>query len=114
MVTRTQSRSSDRSQSGRGGTGENRSGFSWGEGAAPMIAAAIGGAAIGIAANYGRKFITQAVSGVTGDWDEILTTEHKRTLAVIDKMLATDTRQTWKRSTMARQRTDMLDKHANE
>jgi len=114
MVTRTQSRSSNRSQSDRSGTGENRSAFSWGEGAAPMIAAAIGGAAIGIAANYGRKFITQAVSGVTGDWDEILTTEHKMTLAVFDKMLATDSSQTWKRSMMLMQLTHMLDKHAHE
>lgn len=114
MVTRTQSRSSNRSQSDRSGTGENRSAFSWGEGAAPMIAAALGGAAIGIAANYGRKFITQAVSGVTGDWDEILTTEHKMTLAVFDKMLATDASQTWKRSMMLMQLTHMLDKHAHE
>ena len=114
MVTRTQSRSSNRSQSDRSGTGENRSAFSWGEGAAPMIAAALGGAAIGIAANYGRKFITQAVSGVTGDWDEILTTEHKMTLALFDKMLATDASQTWKRSMMLMQLTHMLDKHAHE
>jgi hemerythrin superfamily protein len=114
MVTRTQSRSSNRSQSDRSGTGENRSAFSWGEGAAPMIAAALGGAAIGIAANYGRKFITQAVSGVTGDWDEILTTEHRMTLAVFDKMLATDASQTWKRSMMLMQLTHMLDKHAHE
>jgi hemerythrin superfamily protein len=74
----------------------------------------LGGAAIGIAANYGRKFITQAVSGVTGDWDEILTTEHKMTLAVFDKMLATDASQTWKRSMMLMQLTHMLDKHAHE
>jgi hemerythrin superfamily protein len=114
MVTRTQSRSPNRSQSDRSGTGENRSAFSWGEGAAPMIAAALGGAAIGIAANYGRKFITQAVSGVTGDWDEILTTEHRMTLAVFDKMLATDASQTWKRSMMLMQLTHMLDKHAHE
>jgi hemerythrin superfamily protein len=114
MVTRTQSRSPNRSQSDRSGTGENRSAFSWGEGAAPMIAAALGGAAIGIAANYGRKFITQAVSGVSGEWDEILTTEHRMTLAVFDKMLATDASQTWKRSMMLMQLTHMLDKHAHE
>lgn len=121
MATRTQSRSSNRSSSNRTGTGEsrgsgsgNRSAFSWGESAGPMIAAALGGAAIGMAANYGRKFITQAVSGVTGDWDEILTTEHKMTLAVFDKMLATDSSQTWKRSMMLMQLTHMLDKHAHE
>jgi hemerythrin superfamily protein len=122
MATRTQSRSSSQSNTSRGGSAENRrnsgseqrSAFSWGEGAGPMIAAALSGAAIGIAANYGRKFITQAVSGVTGDWDEILTTEHRMTLAVFDKMLATDASQTWKRSMMLMQLTHMLDKHAHE
>jgi hemerythrin superfamily protein len=122
MATRTQSRSSNQSNTSRGDSAENRSSsgserrsaFSWGEGAGPMIAAALSGAAIGIAANYGRKFITQAVSGVTGDWDEILTTEHKMTLAVFDKMLATDASQTWKRSMMLMQLTHMLDKHAHE
>ena len=54
MATRTQSRSSNRSTSGRGGSSRasnNRSAFSWGEGAGPVIAAAIGGIAIGMAAN---------------------------------------------------------------
>jgi hemerythrin superfamily protein len=79
-----------------------------------MIAAALGGAAIGMAANYGRKFLTQAVSGMTGEWDEILTAEHKMALAVFDKMLATDESQSWKRSMLLMQLTHMLDKHAHE
>ena len=108
MATRTQSRSSNRSSS------DNRSAFSWSEGAGPVIAAALGGAAIGFAANYGRKFITQAVSGLSGDWDEVLATEHDLTLAVFDKMLATDSSQTWKRSMLLMQLTHMLDKHAHE
>ena len=121
MATRTQSRSSSnrnsssesRSRGGSGGT-SNRSAFSWGEGAGPIIAAALGGAAIGFAANYGRKFITQAVSGISGDWDEVLATEHDMTLAVFDKMLATDSSQTWKRSMLLMQLTHALDKHAHE
>ena len=108
MATRTQSRSSNRSSS------DNRSAFSWSEGAGPVIAAALGGAAIGFAANYGRKFITQAVSGLSGDWDEVLATEHDLTLAVFDKMLATDSSQTWKRSMLLMQLTHALDKHAHE
>ena len=108
MATRTQSRSSNRSSS------DNRSAFSWSEGAGPVIAAALGGAAIGFAANYGRKFITQAVSGLSGDWDEVLATEHDLTLAVFDKMLATDSSQTWKRSMLLMQLIHMLDKHAHE
>jgi hemerythrin superfamily protein len=123
MATRTQGRQSNRSSSNRSsnsngtssrsGSG-NRSAFSWGEGAGPIIAAALGGAAIGFAANYGRKFITQAVSGVSGDWDEVLATEHDMTLAVFDKMLATDSTQTWKRSMLLMQLTHALDKHAHE
>jgi hemerythrin superfamily protein len=122
MATRTQSRQSSRSSSSRGSSGGNdrssggsnpRSAFSWGE-SGPIIAAALGGAAIGFAANFGRKFITQAVSGISGDWDEVLATEHDMTLAVFDKMLATDSTQTWKRSMLLMQLTHMLDKHAHE
>lgn len=119
MATRTQSRQSNRSSSNRSssnGTSRSsqRSAFSWGESAGPIIAAALGGAAIGFAANYGRKFITQAVSGLSGDWDEVLAAEHDLTLAVFDKMLATDSTQTWKRSMLLMQLTHMLDKHAHE
>jgi hemerythrin superfamily protein len=122
MATRTQSRTSNRStSSGRSSSSNrnrsdsnNRSAFSWGEGAGTVIAAAIGGAAIGLAANFGRKFITQAVTGISGDWDEVLATEHDMTLAVFDKMLATDSTQTWKRSMLLMQLTHALDKHAHE
>ena len=119
MATRTQSRQSNRSSSTRSRSGGNnrgsseRSAFSWGE-SGPIIAAALGGAAIGFAANFGRKFITQAVSGISGDWDEVLATEHDLTLAVFDKMLATDSTQTWKRSMLLMQLTHALDKHAHE
>jgi hemerythrin superfamily protein len=121
MATRTQSRSSNRT-SNRSGQGNDssssrnnqRSAFSWGESAGPLLAAGLAGAAIGIAANYGRKFVTQAVSGASGDWDEVLATEHDMTLAVFDKMLATDSSQTWKRSMLLMQLTHALDKHAHE
>lgn len=121
MATRTQSRQSNRTSStrssssnGRSGGSNQRSAFSWGESAGPIIAAALGGAALGFAANFGRKFITQAVSGFSGDWDEVLAAEHDLTLAVFDKMLATDSTQTWKRSMLLMQLTHMLDKHAHE
>jgi hemerythrin superfamily protein len=132
MATRTQGRQSNRSSSNRSSSGGSdrsgsssrssssnrssgsRSAFSWGGEAGPLLAAGLAGAAIGIAANYGRKFLTQAVSGISGDWDEVLATEHDLTLAVFDKMLATDSSQTWKRSMMLMQLTHMLDKHAHE
>ncbi|HEV2593599.1 MAG TPA: hemerythrin domain-containing protein [Sphingomicrobium sp.] len=123
MATRTQSRTSKRSSSGENRSSSdnrstnstgNRAAFSWSEGTGPMIAAALGGAAIGIAANYGRKFMTQAMTAIAGDWDEVLASEHKLTLAVFDKMLATDSTQTWKRNMLLMQLTHMLDKHAHE
>ena len=116
MATRTQNRTSNRnsSRSGQSGSSSDRSAFSWSDSAGPLLAAGLAGAAIGIAANYGRKFVTQAVSGITGDWDVVLSTEHDMTLAVFDKMLATDSSQTWKRSMLLMQLTHMLDKHAHE
>ncbi len=124
MATRTQNRSSkrsstnDRSRSSSDrndrSNGNKRSAFSWGGEAGPLIAAGLAGAALGLAANYGRKFVTQAVSGISGDWDQVLASEHDMTLAVFDKMLATDPSQTWKRSMLLMQLTHMLGKHAHE
>jgi hemerythrin superfamily protein len=107
MVTRTQSRTSNRSS-----LSENRGAFSWGEGAGPIIAAAIGGAAIGLAANFGRKAIIQGMEASIGDWDEILAAEHDETLAIFDKMLATDDSQTFKRRMLMTKLCYGLDKHA--
>jgi hemerythrin superfamily protein len=111
MATRTQGRSSNRSS--KGNSRRESSAFSWGESAGPLIGAAVAGAALGLAANFGRKFLTQAVSGVSGDWDEVLSTEHDMTEAIFDKMLATDSSQTWKRSMLLMQLTHALDKHAH-
>jgi hemerythrin superfamily protein len=106
-------RSTTRTSSGGGGNND-KSAFSWGEGAGPIIGAALAGAAFGIAANFGRKFMTQAMSGMSGDWDEVLATEHDMTLAVFDKMLATDETQTFKRTMLVKQLTHALDKHAHQ
>jgi hemerythrin superfamily protein len=121
MATRTQSRDSNRSSSGRSGSSDNtrsrsgsRSAFSWGEGAGPIIAAALGGAAIGFAANYGRKALMQGMEAATGDWDEILAAEHDMALAVFDKMLATDQSQTFKRKMLFMKLCHALDKHAHQ
>jgi hemerythrin superfamily protein len=116
MATRTQSRTSNRSSSseGRSRGGSSRSAFSWGEGAGPIIAAAIGGAALGFAANYGRKAIMQGMEASLGDWDEILTAEHDEALAIFDKMLATDETQTFKRKMLFMKLCHALDKHAHE
>ena len=120
MATRNQNRSSNRSTSSsstmredRSGTKSNRSAFSWGENAGPLLGAALAGAAIGFAANYGRKALMQGMEAATGDWDEILTAEHQMALGIFDKMLATDETQTFKRKMLFMKLCHALDKHAH-
>lgn len=127
MATRTQSRSSSSNRTGTRGTsrggGNNsrsqshsndRSAFTWGDNTGPLLGAALAGAAIGFAANYGRKFLMQGLESTAGDWDEILAAEHEIALALFDKMLATDDSQTWKRSMLLIKLTHALDKHAHQ
>ena len=124
MATRTQSRSSNRSSSNRSSSSngnrsnnsrsESRSAFSWGDSAGPIIAAGLAGAAIGFAANYGRKALMQGMESFAGDWDEILAAEHDMALAIFDKMLATDQSQTFKRKMLLMKLTHALDKHSHQ
>jgi hemerythrin superfamily protein len=119
MVTRTQSRtsnrsSSDRSSSSSGRNNNNNSAFSWSIGPAPVVAAALGGAMIGFAANYGRKALMQGMEAALGDWDQILAAEHDEALAIFDKMLATDEGQSFKRKMLLMKLTHALDKHAHQ
>jgi len=109
MVTRTQGRSSNRSSSS-----PERGAFSWSDNAGPIIAAGLAGAALGLAANYGRKALMQGMEAMSGDWDEILAHEHDMALAVFDKMLATDDTQTFKRKMLLMKLTHALDKHAHQ
>ena len=91
------------------------SAFSWGNnGGGALVGAALAGAAIGFAANLGRKFLMQSMSGMAGDWDEVLATEHDAVMAIFDKMLATDASQTFKRGMLLTKLTHALDKHAHE
>ncbi len=117
MATRTQSptsgRTSPNGKNRRGSGSNNRSAFSWGQGAGPIIAAALGGAAIGFVANYGRKALMQGLEASVGDWDEILVTEHDMALEIFDKMLATDETQTFKRKMLLMKLGHALDKHAH-
>ena len=118
MATRTQSRSSNRSSNRSSGSSPGRSGgsssaFSWTDSAGPIIAAGLAGAAIGFAANYGRKALMQGMEAAAGDWDEILTAEHEMALSIFDKMLETDETQTFKRKMLLMKLTHALDKHAH-
>jgi hemerythrin superfamily protein len=121
MASRTQTRTSNRTNSNRSRSSEEsrsstqgRSAFSFGEGAGPVIAAALGGVAIGLAANYGRKALMQGIEAAAGDWDEILAAEHDMALAIFDKMLATDQTQTFKRKMLLMKLTHALDKHSHQ
>ena len=120
MATRTQSRSSSSNRSGSRSSSKSdasrneRSAFSWGNNAGPVVGAAIAGMAIGLAANYGRKFLMQGMEAAAGDWDDILSAEHELALGIFDKMLATDETQTWKRSMLLMKLTHALDKHAHQ
>ena len=111
MATRTQNRSSNRSSNS---SNSERSAFSWSENAGPLIGVALAGAAIGLAANYGRKALMQGMEAAVGDWDEILATEHDMALTIFDKMLATDETQTFKRKMLLMKLTHALDKHAHQ
>jgi hemerythrin superfamily protein len=129
MATRTQTRPSNSSKgrsssssssenssgsSGGSSSSSNRSAFSWGDNAGPLLGAALAGVAIGFAANYGRKALMQGLEAMTGDWDEILAAEHDLALGILDKMLATDSSQTFKRKMLLMKLTHALDKHAHE
>jgi hemerythrin superfamily protein len=118
MATRTQNRTSNRSNrsssDNQSAANRDRSAFSWSESAGPLLGAALAGAAIGFAANYGRKALMQGLEAATGDWDEILAAEHEMALAVFDKMLATDETQTFKRKMLLMKLTHALDKHAHQ
>jgi hemerythrin superfamily protein len=74
----------------------------------------VAGAALGFAANAGRKLFVQMTSGATGDWFDALKTEHKLTLAIFDKIEATDDSQTMMRSHLLAKLKYALTKHALE
>ena len=121
MATRTGSRTSNRSSSSgesrsnsSNRSSSNRSAFSWSDNTGPLLGAALAGAAIGLAANYGRRALMQGMEAATGDWDEILAAEHDMALAIFDKMLATDETQTFKRKMLFMKLCHALDKHAHQ
>lgn len=130
MATGTKSRASNRSgtstsrnkrsssaKRGESASSASREGsaFSWGKnGGGALFGAALAGAAFGLAANFGRKLLTQGMSAASGDWDEVLATEHDLTMAIFDKMLATDATQGFKRKMLLMKLTHALDKHAHE
>ena len=111
MTTSTQSKTGSKSGSGNG-SGRL---FDWDNpNTGVLVGAAVAGAAVGFAANFGRKLFVQMTSGATGDWFDALKTEHAMTLAIFDKMEATDDNQTMMRSHLLMKLKYALTKHAIE
>ena len=122
MVTKTESKQGARSGSNGNNGGKSSNGskeggnaFGWGSGnTGVLMGAAMAGAAVGIAANVGRKLFVQFTSGATGDWFDALKTEHRLTLALFDKIEATRDDQGILRGQLLMKLKYALTKHAHE
>jgi hemerythrin superfamily protein len=115
--TRDRNRSSDKKTNRSGG--KDRSAFSFDrveENAVPLLGALAAGAAIGIGANWARKFLQQKSESMMagGEWDSILALEHKATLAKFDLLLATDDSDKGKRAALVKTIHYALNKHAHQ
>ncbi|MDP8913205.1 MAG: hemerythrin domain-containing protein [Pseudomonadota bacterium] len=103
--TKTSSKKSNQSNSDRlWDWGNSNSGV--------LIGAAVAGAAVGLAANMGRKLFVQMTSATSGDWLDALKTEHAMTLAIFDKIETTDDSQTGQRTALLAKLKYALSKHA--
>jgi hemerythrin superfamily protein len=117
MASNTRDRTTDKtSESKRSEKSGERRLFDWDNwdsgNAGILVGAAVAGAALGLAANMGRKLLVQAASASSGDWVETLKTEHAATLAIFDKIEATDDSQTTQRSALLAKLKYALSKHA--
>jgi hemerythrin superfamily protein len=81
-----------------------------------MTLGAVGaGILIGLATSLGRRVAVQAASGgMNRDWDEVLQLEHRAVEDLFQKMLATDDRETGKRTALLAKIKHGLMKHAME
>ena len=121
MATKSRSRSGNETgSSGTAGRSQRarrttRTAFGWsGNQAGVVAAAAVAGAAVGIAANLGRKLVMQGIGSAGGDWAETLATEHQAVLALFDKIEATDDSQASMRTHILTKIKNALGKHALE
>lgn len=92
------------------GNSNERSAFFGGQSGA-LLGAAVAGVAVGIAANYGRKFVMQ-IPSVAGSWDEALKKEHRLTLTLFDQLEATSDDATTTRAGLIKKLKYALTKHA--
>jgi len=120
MATDTDSRQRNRKSQSGGSSGKSgeAGAFSFGGGGGSvgvLAGAALAGAAMGIAANVGRKLFVQfTTGGVSGDWCDALKAEHALALGIFDKIEATDDSQGMMRSHLLMKLKYALTKHAHE
>jgi hemerythrin superfamily protein len=111
MATKSRSGSSRSSSGGSEKSGGSAFRWSSAQGGA-LAAAAVAGAAVGLAANYGRKFLVQGLG--TADWADALKVEHDMALGIFDKIEGTTDDQTTTRSNLLAKLKYALDKHAHQ
>jgi len=116
MATRTRSKSTgENNGNARDSNGGSRGSSGWsGAQTGVIAAAAVAGAALGVAANYGRKMVVQGMIGASGDWVDALRAEHDMVRALFDKVEATEDGQTWVRAHCLTKIKNALGKHALE
>jgi hemerythrin superfamily protein len=114
--TQSRRRNGTTSTSQSASEGSSEGIFNWNNGSTGVIVgAAVAGAAVGIAANMGRKLFMQFASGgAAGDWFDALKAEHALTLGIFDKIEATDDTQTTQRSALLAKLKYALTKHGLE
>jgi len=106
MATKSRSRSS------RKDAGSPDAAFGWGGHGGALAVAAVAGAALGFAANLGRKLVVQGIAGASGDWAEALAAEHKLVLALFDRIEATGDGQAPARLALLAKLKNALARHA--
>jgi hemerythrin superfamily protein len=79
-----------------------------------LAAAVVAGAAVGLAANFGRRLVVQGIAGAAGDWADALAAEHRLVLALFDKIEATRDDQASARLHLLAKLKYALGKHALE
>lgn len=96
--------------------GSDESIFNWSKGSTgTLVGAAVAGAALGFAANAGRKLFVQMTSGgASGDWLALIKAEHELARGIFAKLIATDDDQTIMRSHLLAKLKYALTKHALE
>ncbi|USI71433.1 hemerythrin domain-containing protein [Sphingomonas morindae] len=77
-----------------------------------LFVAAAAGLVAGLAANFARKAVVQSPTLLAGDWDDALANEHRMTLALFDKIEATNETEPTKRGFLLMQLKHALAKHA--